>query len=121
MHYVLSMVLLSVFGITMQTCGSSQTASNSELAKQPAVNAIAVNTTVANKPADSHADDEAPRITLADAKKDFDAGNAIFVDTRPIEGFRLEHVKGAINVPLGEFEAKYKKIPTDKKIIAYCS
>ncbi len=67
-----------------------------------------------------HADD-APRITLADAKKDFDAGTAIFVDTRDEAAFKNEHIKGAINISMNAVEAKYKEIPTGKKIIAYCS
>ncbi len=65
--------------------------------------------------------EEPPRISLADAKKDFDAGKAIFVDTRAAESFKLEHIKGAINIPAGDFETLYTELPKDKKIIAYCS
>ena len=65
--------------------------------------------------------DEAPRITLADAKKDFDAGNVVFVDTRAEATYKQEHIKGAINMPMEAVEARYKEIPTGKKIIAYCS
>ena len=67
-----------------------------------------------------HADD-APRIALADAKKDFDAGNVVFIDTRAESAYKSEHIKGAINVPMEAVEARYKDIPTGKKIIAYCS
>ena len=65
--------------------------------------------------------DEAPRITLADAKKDFDAGNVVFVDTRAEATYKQEHIKGAINMPMEAVETRYKEIPTGKKIIAYCS
>lgn len=65
--------------------------------------------------------DDAPRISLADAKKDFDAGNAIFIDTRGEGSFNQEHIKGAINVMPEQVEMKYKEIPTGKKIIVYCS
>ena len=65
--------------------------------------------------------DEAPRISLADAKKEFDAGTAIFVDTRAEAAYQNEHIKGAINVWTENFEAKYKELPKDKKIIAYSS
>ena len=65
--------------------------------------------------------DEAPRISLADAKKDFDAGSAIFVDTRAESAYKNEHIKGSINLPAEAFEMRYKQLPTDKKIIAYCS
>jgi hypothetical protein len=67
-----------------------------------------------------HADD-APRISLADAKKEFDAGSAVFVDTRAAATYKSEHIKGAINVPMEAVETKYKEIPKGKKIIAYCS
>lgn len=72
--------------------------------------------------ADEHGNaDDAPRITLADAKKDFDAGNAVFVDTRDEAAYKNEHVKSAINISMNAVEARYKEIPTGKKIIAYCS
>lgn len=72
--------------------------------------------------ADEHAPtDDAPRISLADAKKDFDAGSAIFVDTRDEAAYKNEHIKGSINISLNADEARYKELPKDKKIIAYCS
>ncbi len=64
---------------------------------------------------------DAPRITPAEAKKDFDAGNVVFVDTRAEVSYRQEHIKGAINIPAEAAEMRYKEIPTGKKIIAYCS
>ncbi len=73
-----------------------------------------------NAPAEATADD-APRISLADAKKAFDEGTVIFIDTRAEASFKQEHIKGAINISADTFEAKYKEIPTGKKIIAYCS
>lgn len=66
-------------------------------------------------------DDAAARITLAEAKKDFDAGIAVFVDTRGEDAYKYEHIKGAINVPANMLAARMKDIPTGKKIIAYCS
>lgn len=72
--------------------------------------------------ADEHGHtDDAPRITLEEAKKDFDAGNAVFLDTRADVQFQTEHIKGAINMPVETVESRYKEIPTGKKIIAYCS
>lgn len=67
------------------------------------------------------ADDDAPRITLADAKKDFDAKTAVFIDTRAEDIYRQNHVKGAINITLQDDASKYNKIPKGKKIIVYCS
>jgi hypothetical protein len=66
-------------------------------------------------------DDGAPRITLADAKKDFDAGTAVFIDTHAAEQFAKQHIAGAINISVSDLAAKEDKIPKGKKIIAYCS
>lgn len=62
-----------------------------------------------------------PRISLADAKADFDAGRAVFIDTHSAASFASSRIKGAINVPAGALEANLNKIPKGKKIIAYCS
>lgn len=64
--------------------------------------------------------DDVPRISLADAKKDYDAGTTVFVDVRPIADYDKEHVKGSISVPPG-FIAKHMQELKGKKIIAYCS
>jgi len=63
----------------------------------------------------------APRITLEDAKKAFDAKEAVFIDSRSQSAFDVEHVAGAINIPMLAPEAEYSKIPKGKKIIIYCS
>lgn len=71
---------------------------------------------------ENHAEHEdAPRIALADAKKDFDAGNVVFIDTRGEDAYKYEHIKGAINISVSNLNAKLKEIPTGKKIIVYCS
>jgi rhodanese-related sulfurtransferase len=72
-------------------------------------------------PADAHPADDAPRITLADAKKEFDAGTAIFVDSRDPNAYKMEHITGAINITSAMLDDKYKDLPKDKKIIVYCS
>jgi predicted sulfurtransferase len=63
---------------------------------------------------------DVPRIAVEDAKKEFDAGTAVFVDTRSEYAYNIEHIKGAMNIPAENFEERYKDIPTGKKIIAYC-
>lgn len=77
------------------------------------------NTTAAN--AGEQQQDDAPRITLADAKKDFDEGSAVIIDVRSEEAYKQEHVKGAINLAKGILDEQLNKIPKGKKIIAYCS
>ena len=65
--------------------------------------------------------DNAPRITLADAKKDYDAGNAFVIDVRDESAYKLEHIKGAVNITPQTLEANISKLPKGKKLIVYCS
>lgn len=66
-------------------------------------------------------DDGAPRISLADAKKEFDAGSAVFIDTHAADRFAQQHIPGALNISVSDLAANENKIPKGKKIIAYCS
>ena len=63
---------------------------------------------------------DAPRITLADAKKAYDTG-ATFVDVRDVTAYNTEHIKGALNIPISAVAANEDKLPKGKKIIVYCS
>ncbi|CAN5748429.1 hypothetical protein BH20ACI4_BH20ACI4_21270 [soil metagenome] len=114
MRFNLMIIAVLLFGFVVLT------------ACQDAVESVKVGNaqtnTVTKSQTDEHGhEDDAPRITLAEAKKEFDAGNAIFVDTRAEGSYKTEHIKGAINVPAEAAETRYKEIPTGKKIIAYCS
>ena len=118
MRFILSMLTVLTLGLGVLTaCQDAAPPLKIEASKTSPNNPP---TAVAQTDEHGHQDD-APRISLADAKKDFDAGKAIFIDTRSAEAYKLERVKGAINVSLNDFEAKYKSIPKDRKIIVYCS
>ena len=65
--------------------------------------------------------DNVPRITLEDAKKDYDNGTAVIIDSRPEVSYKQEHIAGALNIPLGSPETRFSEIPKGKKIIVYCS
>lgn len=118
MQFILSMAITLTLGLTMFQCGNAKSAGNTTSAKNDK-NAVTEKTNPAAQT--QTPDDGAPRITLADAKADYDAGSAVIVDSRPADFYKVEHIKGAINVPLAEFEVEYKNIPTNKKIIVYCS
>ncbi len=105
--------------IALLISAACQTASTSSTDNKNTANKLA-NSAAPKTDEHGHADN-APRIVLADAKKDFDAGNVIFIDTRAKAAYDVEHIKGAINMTTADVEARYKEIPTDKKIIAYCS
>jgi len=65
--------------------------------------------------------EDAPRITLEEAKKAFDEGKAFIVDARAEEAYKQEHIKGAVNIRQDTLDQHLKELPKDKTIIVYCS
>lgn len=61
-----------------------------------------------------------PRVTASEAKAAADAG-ALIVDVRSEQAYREGHIKGAINIPLDQFPQRIGELPTDRKIITYCT
>ena len=92
-----------------------------DAAKPVKIEQAKTNTATASQTDNHGLIDDAPRITLAEAKKDFDDGDVIFIDTRGEGSYKTEHIKGAINLPVEFAEMRYKELPTDKKFIVYCS
>ena len=66
-------------------------------------------------------DADVPRMTIEDAKKDADAGNAVIVDSRAESAYKHEHIAGSINIALGATDDAFAALPKNKKIIVYCS
>ena len=62
-----------------------------------------------------------PRVSAEDAKQEFDAGNAVFVDSRGEAAWEQERLPGALSIPFGSTEDKFGSLPRGKKIIVYCS
>lgn len=79
---------------------------------------VALGQNVEVKKLSSEAD--VPRITIEDAKKAFDDGKAVFVDSRGLDAYRQEHITGAVVID-DTAEDKFDKLPKGKKIIVYCS
>lgn len=83
---------------------------------------VAVNTPVpANTISGDEHQDDAPRISLEEAKRDFDNKTAIFIDTHAKDQYDAAHIPGAINIPTNLVKFNIDKIPKGKKLIAYCS
>lgn len=61
---------------------------------------------------------DVPRISVADAKKEVDAGTAVIVDSRAEDAYKQEHIAGSINVTSAD---KFDSLPKGKKLIVYCS
>lgn len=66
-------------------------------------------------------DSEVPRISLEDAKKGFDDASVVIVDARAVDIYKQDHIKGALNIPIGSASSEFDKLPKGKKIIVYCS
>lgn len=111
---ILGLVTMPAFFIACQNGSDAPVAMANPAAVSPPPAAVPT-------PPAKDATADAPRISLADAKKAFDSGTAVFIDTRAAEAYREEHVKGAINITLQDDASKYNTIPKGKKIIVYCS
>jgi rhodanese-related sulfurtransferase len=63
--------------------------------------------------------------TVDQAKKLFDSGEYIFVDARSQEDYAQGHIKGAVSLPVGQFEEKMAafldRYPPEVSIVTYCS
>jgi len=64
---------------------------------------------------------EAPRALAADVKRMVEKGEALIVDVRSKDAYDQEHAEGAINIPVGEIEARLAELPKNKLIAAYCT
>jgi hypothetical protein len=114
MRYLLFLIFAAAF-ITVIACAKpAADAANTPLAANNSSTAPALAPTpVPNE--------EVPRISLADAKKAFDEGDAYIVDARPESAYKDEHIKGAVNITSGTLDQHLKELPKNKKIIVYCS
>jgi hypothetical protein len=62
-----------------------------------------------------------PRITIDELlQKMADNSNILIVDTRHAEEYEVDHIKGAISVPLDTITSGGWTPPADKEIILYC-
>jgi 3-mercaptopyruvate sulfurtransferase SseA len=77
--------------------------------------------TTAAKASEDNQTHSSDRISLADAKKEYDAGTALIVDARAESSYKQERIKDSINIPTEAVETRWKELPKDKKLIVYCS
>jgi len=71
---------------------------------------------VAQEPLES-----ARRISREEAIKLVKARKAVYVDVRGKEFYDKGHIKGAINIPLGDILTRVREIPPKTFIITYCA
>jgi hypothetical protein len=62
-----------------------------------------------------------PRITIDELlQKMADNSNILIVDTRHADQYEVDHIKGAISVPLDTITSGGWMPPADKEVILYC-
>jgi rhodanese-related sulfurtransferase len=63
--------------------------------------------------------------TIDQARELYDSGEYIFVDARSPEDHEEGHIKGAVSLPVGQFEEKIaafmERYPPEASIVTYCS
>jgi len=64
--------------------------------------------------------DELEAVPAAEVLARARQGLVTVIDVRPPEEYAAGHVPGAINVPVGELEARLAKLPKRKEVVTYC-
>jgi 3-mercaptopyruvate sulfurtransferase SseA len=65
--------------------------------------------------------ESARRISREEAIKLIKAKKAVYVDVRAKDQYDQGHIKGAINIPLGDLLARVRELPPKTFIITYCA
>jgi len=48
------------------------------------------------------------------------SGEVTVLDVRPPDEYRAGHIPGAVSIPLGELKARFKELPKNRAVVAYC-
>jgi 3-mercaptopyruvate sulfurtransferase SseA len=101
---------------------SARRANNAASAPRPAATATAPQTSPDGPRRDAHGHiDNARRISVAELHALLTKGEAVPVDVRSPEAYKMAHIKGAILMPSDEIKARAKELPKDKLLVFYCA
>ena len=64
---------------------------------------------------------EIPRVSLADARAAYDAGQAVFIDVRDANAYAAAHIPGALSIPLAVIDSQPPQVDPSTWIITYCT
>jgi hypothetical protein len=64
---------------------------------------------------------EIQRVSLEEAKTAFDSKSALFLDVRAAGAYQGSRISGAVNIPLGELDARMGELDKAQWIITYCT
>ena len=65
--------------------------------------------------------DEIPRLTVEEAYRAVQAGDAVLVDTRSEAQYLAQHAAGAINLPVDQVQTRLGELDPDTWYITYCT
>lgn len=65
--------------------------------------------------------DDIPRLTASEAVSAIEQNGAILLDVRQASQYEINHIKGAISIPLGEIEAYLPGLDKEAWYITYCT
>ncbi len=61
-----------------------------------------------------------PRILAVDLNARLNKGDEVLiVDVRSLEAFKVQHISGAVSMPLKELVSRLKELPKDRDIVFY--
>jgi len=64
--------------------------------------------------------DDIQTLTMDEVRERINNDSIILVDLRPKEEYEMDHIAGAISMPMEELEVFIREIPKSTEIIAYC-
>ncbi|MFC7678423.1 ArsR/SmtB family transcription factor [Paenibacillus sp. GCM10028914] len=64
--------------------------------------------------------DDVHTLTMDEVMEKLNNSSMVLIDLRPKEEFEIEHIKGAISIPMEELDVLMRELPKDSEIIAYC-
>ena len=59
-------------------------------------------------------------LTLAELLRRLEREDVILLDVRPAEEYKRGHIPKALSLPLEEIDRRWKDLPRDKELVAYC-
>lgn len=106
--------MLFLFALLLTGCESVETGKIQSNTNKPKTNPP-------TRTPDNHADDNAKRVTIEEARAiwEKDKDGVIFIDTRSEAAYEASHIKGAFL--LNDFLSRASSVPKDKTIITYCT
>jgi hypothetical protein len=65
--------------------------------------------------------EQVTRVSLEDAKAAFDGKKAVFLDVRDLSSYAVNHIPGAVLIPINELASRTGELDPKTWIITYCT